>query len=297
MFKVFGSILSKEHNSGIGELIVSFYEIAPHELSDDQIARIIDKRSINFWTQIPGKRLGSDVTDESGKFYFEIEHAATENSEGCSSRLSMVGDSQVCNGIYAGKLLDPALKDYYLQTAGNIYNNLTDEEVRDLTSYLPRLEENLFQIDGDGQFIHDQRGRPSVRRKAGGQLELPPTDCDYGEYLYRKNNTRRFLVDSNNLYLDIRPSEGAALEPFKRVHRYMDALNTAANVEAARLKNLRRAQMLANGSVFDPDIQKVIIVENANLVSTIAANVEGNGEVVVSSSGSAVANDGDPPIR
>jgi hypothetical protein len=123
---------------------------------------------------------------------------------------------------------------------------LSDEEVYDLVSYLPWLRRELLDDQGN------------VRRN--GQLHHQVTHEDWAEFLYRKNNTRRFLVDSNNLYLDIRASGGAALEPFKRAHRYLDVLRAAEEVNAERWKNVRRGSMTASDRAFDPDIDKVVVV-------------------------------------
>ena len=63
-----------------------------------------------------------------------------------------------------------------------------------------------------------------ILRNNDGTLQNPVSAEDWGMYQYRKNGTRRFLVDSNNLYISIRTGEGVALEPFKRAHRYVDVL-------------------------------------------------------------------------
>jgi hypothetical protein len=147
------------------------------------------------------------------------------------------------------RLRDPA-RNLFDRLAGQQtlaeLRQLSDEEVYDLVSYLPRLRRELLDDQGN------------VRRN--GQLHHQVTHEDWAEFLYRKNNTRRFLVDSNNLYLDIRASGGAALEPFKRAHRYLDVLRAAEEVNAERWKNVRRGSMTASDRAFDPDIDKVVVV-------------------------------------
>jgi len=169
-------------------------------------------------------------------------------------------------GILAGPYTDPtngSLKDpawdFFQREAQNrigtfgSLRQLTDEEVYDFISYLPRLAEQKCRLlDEDGDVI----------READDQLKRPISYKEWGEYLYRKNNTRRFLVDSNNLYLNIRASRGAALEPFKRAHRYLDVLRAAEELHSERLKNARRANLVSSEHVFDPDIEKVVIVGN-----------------------------------
>jgi len=139
---------------------------------------------------------------------------------------------------------------------------LTDEEVYDFISYLPRLAYQL--LDGNGD----------VMRGANDELKRPISHDEWGEYLYRKNNTRRFLVDSNNVYLNIRASGGAALEPFKRAHRYLDVLRAAEELRGERLKNIRRANLAASEHAFDPDIQKVVIVGDGTAAMAATAGAQ-----------------------
>ena len=150
-----------------------------------------------------------------------------------------------------GSLKDPAWDLFQREakkTSSGRLRQLTDEEVYDFISYLPRLADPLLDDNGD------------VIRVPNGDLKRPISQDEWGEYLYRKNNTRRFLVDSNNVYLNIRASGGAALEPFKRAHRYLDVLRAAEELRGERLKNIRRANLAASERAFDPDIEKVVIV-------------------------------------
>ncbi|MGH8655928.1 MAG: hypothetical protein ACREYE_28790 [Gammaproteobacteria bacterium] len=150
-----------------------------------------------------------------------------------------------------GSLKDPAWDLFQREakkTSSRRLRQLTDEEVFDFISYLPRLADQLLNDNGD------------VIRVANGELKRPISHDEWGEYLYRKNNTRRFLVDSNNVYLNIRASGGAALEPFKRAHRYLDVLRAAEELRGEQLKNVRRANLAASEHAFDPDIEKVVVV-------------------------------------
>ena len=163
-----------------------------------------------------------------------------------------------------GSLKDPAWDLFQREalTRTGLFGHvrqLTDEEVYDFISYLPRLADPLLDDNGD------------VIRVANHELKRPISHEEWGEYLYRKNNTRRFLVDSNNVYLNIRASSGAALEPFKRAHRYLDVLRAAEELRAERLKNIRRANLADSERAFDPDIQKVVIVENGSDNAGISA--------------------------
>ena len=83
---------------------------------------------------------------------------------------------------------------------------------------------------------------------------------EQGQYLYLKGATRQFLVDTNNLYLSLDTDEGAALEPFKRAHRYLDVLKVAREIETTDLQNQRRAAQINLPGQYDPDVEKVIVV-------------------------------------
>jgi len=164
--------------------------------------------------------------------------------------LSIMRDPYVGND---GTLLDPALASYRSEAAdiANINPAVlkpTGDAAVDVLSYLPRLGKKI--LDDNGNLIGFSTE----------QLERDLTTEEYGEYLYKKNGTRRFLVDSNNLYLSIRTGEGAALEPFKRAHRYIDVLKANEELNAMNLKNQRREEHLKTAHEYDPDIEKVIIV-------------------------------------
>jgi hypothetical protein len=86
------------------------------------------------------------------------------------------------------------------------------------------------------------------------------TDDLYWEYLFRKRNIRRFVVDTNNLIADIEVGNGSALESFKKLHRYIDVLKASKEMDKMELENNRRQKLLAKGKLSDPDIEKVTVV-------------------------------------
>ena len=156
-----------------------------------------------------------------------------------------------------GDLLDPALTSFRRAAAGRSAAQLaalSDDQVLDLASYFPRLAASLLTANG------------TVAR-TNGVLTTPPTTEQWAQYLYRKNGTRRFLVDSDNVTLALRVGDGAALEPFKRAHRYLDVLQAGAALEAELLKNERRRTLASDAAAFDPDIAKVVVVEGDKAVT------------------------------
>ena len=86
------------------------------------------------------------------------------------------------------------------------------------------------------------------------------TDDLYWEYLFRKQNTRRFVVDTNNLIVDIEVGTGSALESFKKLHRYIDVLKASEEKDKMKLENKRRQKLLVKDKLGDPEIEKVTVV-------------------------------------
>jgi hypothetical protein len=164
-----------------------------------------------------------------------------------------------------GDLRDPAL-DACKREAAHMtpqkLRQIVDAKAREVASFLPELEVQL--LDANDQ----------VRRDANRELQYQLTQEEWAQYLYLKNGTRRFLVDSNSLYLSLRVGEGAALEPFKLAHRYIDWLKAVEELTGIQLKNRRRTAHLNTPGEYDPDIEKVIVVEDG-----AAGNVVRSGAV------------------
>jgi hypothetical protein len=186
-----------------------------------------------------------------------------------------------------GALKDPALTAYEheaQQMDDQTRRNLGDPMVLDLVSYLPRLAPHLVDYQ-------EPPLPPIVLRQANGELIHQITQQDWAQYLYRKNCTRRLLVDSNNLYLSLRTGEGAALEPFKRAHRYIDVLKAYEELEGLSWKNERRERHVDDAQLFDPDIEKVVIIGEDRPVGAVAAAHAAAGRAVHRGGG---AGDGRP---
>lgn len=86
----------------------------------------------------------------------------------------------------------------------------------------------------------------------------------YPEYLFKKERTRRFLLDTNNLIIDIEPGKGTALEPFKLAHRGLDVLKALEEKKSIELENQRRENLLKKqkyDSRYWPGTQKIIFFE------------------------------------
>ena len=86
----------------------------------------------------------------------------------------------------------------------------------------------------------------------------------YPEFLFRKERSRRFLLDTQNLLIDIQPGAGSALESYKLAHRGMDVLKTMEEKRALELDNKRREHLLEKqkyDAKYWPGAQKVVIFD------------------------------------
>jgi hypothetical protein len=92
----------------------------------------------------------------------------------------------------------------------------------------------------------------------------------YAEYLFRKERSRQLVVDTNNVLIDLLPCEGSGLEPFKQVHRAVDATKVLAEVRGIELENVRKAERIAHNDYEDPDTERervVVVRGNGDLVA------------------------------
>jgi hypothetical protein len=81
---------------------------------------------------------------------------------------------------------------------------------------------------------------------------------------------RMVVVPSNSLYIEALPGTRPLLEDFKLIHRALDVKRAQAEVRKAELENLRLAARLENTEYGDPDIDKVVVVENGQNVTVDA---------------------------
>jgi hypothetical protein len=95
----------------------------------------------------------------------------------------------------------------------------------------------------------------------------------YHRYLLFKEHTRRFLLETNNLLLDLEVGETPGLELFKRLHRVIDVLKEAEEVARRILENARRDTRLATGDYADPDIENVTVIGGADELRTVVGPV------------------------
>lgn len=167
------------------------------------------------------------------------------------SPMPAAGDEFVVSNV--ARFRDPELaataRDNPLPSAGSAQETalfstaLVDDMLRMMPGLRNRVEESFAAAATDRRllwsvFSAEQRG--FLR-------------AEYHAYLLRKEHTRRFLVDTNSLVLNLIPGTGSALEPFKRAHRYIDVLKEANEVQ--------RRKLLIDGHQYgDPDVEKVVLI-------------------------------------
>ena len=76
----------------------------------------------------------------------------------------------------------------------------------------------------------------------------------YHDFILRREHTRRFLVDTNSLVVNLHVGSGSTLEPFKLGHRFYDL-----GIQEQKLK--RYIGLNDSGDYRDPDVDKKIIIE------------------------------------
>ena len=82
----------------------------------------------------------------------------------------------------------------------------------------------------------------------------------YHRFLLLSESGRLIPLDTANLVLDLDPGASPALEPFKRLHRFVDVVKEVEEYEHRHLENVRRAALLDVGRLSDPDIERVTVV-------------------------------------
>jgi hypothetical protein len=85
--------------------------------------------------------------------------------------------------------------------------------------------------------------------------------------LLSKQEPEMVIVPSNSFYIEALPGTHPLLEDFKLIHRAIDVKKAQAEARKAELENLRLGARLANEELSDPDIDKVVLVENGQQIT------------------------------
>ena len=95
-------------------------------------------------------------------------------------------------------------------------------------------------------------------------------EAAFEEIMFRllsKGTPEMVIVPSNSLYIEALPGTHPLLEDYKLIHRAIDVKRVQAETRKAELENLRLAARLADAELGDPDVDKVVLIENGHEVT------------------------------
>ena len=143
--------------------------------------------------------------------------------------------------------------------------NLRIEEVHDSNGIPLDISEDLALeiVDTLPKLRLETLGMTLAELKRYVEKNEESIRLQYPEYLYRKRNSRRVVVDTNNLMVDLLKGEGTILEDFKRTHRWIDMKKADQERIQLILENERRLQLLADENLGDPKVDKIVAIGSA----------------------------------
>jgi hypothetical protein len=101
--------------------------------------------------------------------------------------------------------------------------------------------------------------------------------ANYHQFLMLRDSGRLVTLDTADLVLDLEVGRSAALEPFKRLHRYIDVMKEHEEMRRRQLDNDRRDKLLAKGKLGDPDIERVVVTATAAQLAELAVGDDSPG--------------------
>src|SRR5262249_31494950 len=93
----------------------------------------------------------------------------------------------------------------------------------------------------------------------------------YIDYLLKVRHTQQVVVDSNDLILTREVDTSSSLEPFKSLHRYIDALSAFEDMTAKPLEDRRMDGRLAASCLGDPNGARMTVVSGDGPIPVVAA--------------------------
>jgi hypothetical protein len=195
--------------------------------------------------------------------------------------------------LETGEFLDPAIRVMKDPNSSSYIpppDPIPAKQRKEMVEYVPEIrgkyeglgedEKDAFLKDG---LLPEQRKElkaiadPREKKKFLKENSCFEDPDLYYEYLFRKEYSRRFLVDTNNLILDLEAGTGSALETFKKLHRYVDVLKAIEEKEKLALENDRRRKLINKKIYGDPDIDRVIVVCGSKKLASLVAGLEMGG--------------------
>jgi len=176
----------------------------------------------------------------------------------------VVGQAFTVDLLATDELEDPELRSLALTNPlpppANEVGFYSVDLLQDLATYLPDVAALLPADVSGGWATLSQQAQDAVRR-------------EYHLYLLLKEHTRRFLLETNNLIVDLDVGQTPALEEFKRLHRVVDVLKELEDAARRQLENTRRSERLSGGDFADPDVEQVTVIGGADELRTMVGPV------------------------
>ena len=212
---------------------------------------ILKETNPNSWVQI-----AAPIPFQEGvTFEFDGIRAAITDSDGTLQN----GDVFQLEVIATEFLQDPELKVLKWMHAPPIpadeHAVFAKDVIQDMAALVPSVDETL----SEEVLPEPSWGELTLRSKAVIRSR-------FHDYLLAREHTRRFLLETNNLLVDLEVGETSALEEFKRLHRYVDVLKAFEEREAARVTNVRKSELMRRGRYGDPEVEKLTVVAGADAV-------------------------------
>lgn len=95
--------------------------------------------------------------------------------------------------------------------------------------------------------------------------------ANYHEWIVLRESGRLVPIETSNVVLDLEVGPSPILEPFKRLHRYIDVLREYEIMRKNNLENSRREALLRAGRLGDPEIERVSVVSSDPALAHLVA--------------------------
>ena len=160
-----------------------------------------------------------------------------------------------------------AYKGNYMVFALKENNYLTWQMMQDYVQVGDELL--LHDPDQSGNYSIDDLQKLATSVYKADPKRFDAVKDDFKQMLIdRLTSTRKdnelVIVPTSSLYIECLVGTHPLLEDFKLIHRALDVKKVQAEVRHAELENVRLAARALKGKDEDPDIEKKIVVENAN---------------------------------
>jgi hypothetical protein len=100
----------------------------------------------------------------------------------------------------------------------------------------------------------------------------------YHEWIVLSESGRLVPLETSNVVLDLEIGPSPILEPFKKLHRYIDVWKEYEIMRKNSLENQRRIALMQAGRFGDPEVERVSLISTdpslAHLVSATDENPE-----------------------